>query len=469
MKVAFLHYHLKPGGVTTVIRQQIEALQGVAEILVLTGGTDRSSFPAPTVFLEDLSYDTEGGARCPPAHTAEAMLDIMVREFKDLPDLVHVHNPTIAKNRHFLEIIRLLQARGIPLLLQIHDFAEDGRPQSYYREKPYPADCHYAVINLRDRNLLLKSGLKSEGLHFLPNPVSPISVPASVQPENRVLYPVRAIRRKNIGEALLLSLFFHDDASLAITLPPNSPADWAPYQFWKTLADATGLDVRFEAGVGENFPDLMAGSRYVLSTSVSEGFGFSFLEPWTAGKAVWGRYLPDILEDFESSGIRLDHLYPEIRVPLDWMDRQQLSQRFMGCLEYVCACYGVPLEPLNPERFVDTILSGGWIDFGLMDEPCQAMILNRVIRDKPSRRRLAADNPGIDRFNPEGGCLTRISTNREAIFNHYSIAGYRSRLQEVYRRVTTADVRHRIDKTRLILSFLIPETFSLLKWKSYDR
>ena len=37
MRIAYLHYHLKTGGVTTVIKQQLSALAGETEQMVLTG------------------------------------------------------------------------------------------------------------------------------------------------------------------------------------------------------------------------------------------------------------------------------------------------------------------------------------------------------------------------------------------------------------------------------------------------
>ncbi len=33
MKIAFVHYHLKTGGVTTVIKQQIQSIQPTCEVL----------------------------------------------------------------------------------------------------------------------------------------------------------------------------------------------------------------------------------------------------------------------------------------------------------------------------------------------------------------------------------------------------------------------------------------------------
>src|SRR5690606_29176205 len=132
------------------------------------------------------------------------------------------------------DVLMRLQHRRIPLLLQIHDLAEDGRPHLYYRDAAYPSDCHYAVINQRDRRRLVQSGLNPEAVHYLPNPVAPIAAASyPEQPEDHVLYPVRAIRRKNIGEAMLLSLFFPDRLPLSITLPPNSAADRKPYDFWR--------------------------------------------------------------------------------------------------------------------------------------------------------------------------------------------------------------------------------------------
>jgi hypothetical protein len=49
----------------------------------------------------------------------------------------------------------------------------------------------------------------------------------------------------------------------------------------------------------------MSGARTVLTTSLKEGFGFSFLEPWTAGIPVAGRRLEAVCLDFEDEGVAL--------------------------------------------------------------------------------------------------------------------------------------------------------------------
>lgn len=54
------------------------------------------------------------------------------------------------------------------LFLQLHDFAEDGRPLAYFPDE-YVPDCHYGVINSRDYSIFLKAGFKKDGLHKIFN------------------------------------------------------------------------------------------------------------------------------------------------------------------------------------------------------------------------------------------------------------------------------------------------------------
>ncbi|MBW2100574.1 MAG: glycosyltransferase family 1 protein, partial [Deltaproteobacteria bacterium] len=127
MKIAFINYHLKRGGVTTVLKQQIEALKDECEFLVLTGLLPEAPFPAETTHIPGIAYDREIGHPEPPEQTANAIIKAIYARWPDGCDLLHVHNPTLAKNKNFLKILKLLQKKGIKLFLQIHDFAEDGR------------------------------------------------------------------------------------------------------------------------------------------------------------------------------------------------------------------------------------------------------------------------------------------------------------------------------------------------------
>jgi glycosyltransferase involved in cell wall biosynthesis len=55
--------------------------------------------------------------------------------------------------------------------------------------------------------------------------------------------------------------------------------------------------------------DLYRAADLVITTSVLEGFGFSYIEPWLLDRAVIGRSIPFITPDFQASGMKLGHLY----------------------------------------------------------------------------------------------------------------------------------------------------------------
>ena len=57
MRIAFVHYHLKTGGVTTVIKRQIDAIQNTCDVLTITGETPSGSFPGPAASIAGLGYD----------------------------------------------------------------------------------------------------------------------------------------------------------------------------------------------------------------------------------------------------------------------------------------------------------------------------------------------------------------------------------------------------------------------------
>jgi len=180
MKVVLVHYHLKTGGVTTVVKQQIAALHGAGETLVLTGDRARAALPCPVVEIAELGYDRPGRADVPEIAAAKVLAAIDAH-WPGGCDVVHVHNPTLAKNRQFLKIIKRLQEAGVPIFLQIHDFAEEGRPGAYFGEA-YPEDAHYGVINRRDGRFLIAAGLDPAGVHHLPNAVMPLPVEAGLAP-----------------------------------------------------------------------------------------------------------------------------------------------------------------------------------------------------------------------------------------------------------------------------------------------
>ncbi len=468
MKIAFIHYHLKTGGVTTCLKQQLEALKNDCDVRVISGELPAAAFPAKTIHIPELAYSAVYGNSYEPQAVAAAVASRIEAEFDRPCDIVHVHNPLLAKNRTFLKFLSALQTRGLNLLLQIHDFAEDGRPHLYYSED-YPADCHYSVVNSRDYQILLKCGLKESGLHQLFNCIRPPEHPLSaVEQGPYVVYPVRALRRKNIGEALLLTLFFAGNETLVITLPPNSAADIASYQGWKAFARDHHLKVEFDRGLNHPFASIVASARYLLTTSITEGFGFSFLEPWLFDKLVCGRKIADICHDFESRGVCLDHMYTQLKVPLDWFDSKDFSDQWERAVRSTAARFELHIDPSRIQTAYDTITADGTIDLGLLSETYQRQVLQRLISQKSLRQKLASLNPYLAKIGRVAGEKKLIASNRNAVVDNYGLAAYRQNLLNVYARVAATPVQHCIDKKKLLMRFFDLTRFSLLKWGNHE-
>ncbi len=468
MKIAFIHYHLKTGGVTTVLKQQIKAIQNSCNTFVLTGSDQKSSFPVDTVFIPGLGYDSFSQKKPPPHEVAESIISAIFAKFGSICDVLHVHNPTLAKNTDFLKILSELQKRNINLFLQIHDFAEDGRPKVYFSDQ-YLSDCHYGVINSRDFDILLKAGLKKEGLHKIFNMVEPFTLENMIDyTDNIVLYPIRAIRRKNIGEAILLSFFFKRNERLSITLPPNSPADFDSYAGWIGFVKNNNLNVEFESGLKNDFSKLVLSSRFIITTSISEGFGFSFIEPWCAKKVIWGRKLPDICSDFENNGISLGHLYSNLLVPLEWIGKDNFYRKWKDCILKNCKLLNYDIDKSSMDKIFSQVIKNETIDFGLLDESFQKKIISNIILSKNGKKELIRLNPYLASVGIVPDKQSLIKNNIKAVFTNYSKDIYKEKLIEIYKKVSNNSVSHSIDKKVLLSCFLDPRHFSLLKWCEYS-
>jgi hypothetical protein len=467
VKIVFLHYHLRPGGVTTVLRHQVEALKHDAALLVISGEPPPADFPCNVVCIPGIGYAGRDDLTQNAGQIADQILRMIERHFHGPCDLLHVHNPLLAKNPVLPEILQSLQHAGLSLFLQVHDFAEDGRPGVFFKQSAYPQNCHYGVINLRDYRILTSAGLLPDGLHYLPNCVLPFDDASDAPTGSYGLYPVRAIRRKNIGETILLSLFLPDNDTIDITQPPNSEADFPSYNHWRSYVARHNLPVHFEVGKHHNFQDLVSGAKWVLTTSIAEGFGFAFLEPWTAGKRLTGRHLPQVCQDFAHHGIRLEHLYQSIRVPQNWLGRQRLHDRFHACLEDNQRAFA----PLWPDRWttacLDQLERAETIDFGRLDEGFQTTIID-MVRQFPARRKaLLERNPFLNTLFSNENTSDLTALNRERVLALYPISRYRAKLLETYARIMKKPVQHAIDRRVLLAGFLNFRNFSLLKWAPF--
>ncbi|MDR2019684.1 MAG: glycosyltransferase family 1 protein [Treponema sp.] len=495
MRIAFVHYHLWPGGVSSVLYRQAGLLIDSDEVLIITGeaggvlhdgvlhdGAIRGG-PVhggiPVAVVEALGYDRfRPAAGETPEEAAENLARGLLKAMKDHwggpADVVHVHNPLIRKNTALLPALNILNCRGIRLLLQNHDLAEDFRPDVYYPGE-YPENCHYAVINSRDYSFLHRAGLKPEGLHLIPNEVSALSPAASSMTASsmtasspapaaaarppgrkRYLYPVRAIRRKNIGEALLLSLFIPQGKTVALTLPPTTQKDEAIYRRWIATAKELKLPVEFEIGASAPLAEIMAGAVCVITTSIKEGFGFSFLEPWLADRAVIGRRIDYVCRDFEEEGVRFESLYPEINIPMAYLSPPLVKHKIEHTLNAVYEAFGLE----TPEYFIktmgDALLSRNTVDFGCLDEDLQKSIIRTLQSNRVVYQDIGDSNPFLGKLEDLSRDEALIEANKKAIQQAYGKDRIRTLLRETYRSVVDTPVTQRLSKSILLELYLDP-------------
>ena len=462
LRVAFIHHHLRPGGVSKVIAQQIQSLGDMVSPLLVVGEPPSGVTPFPHVVVRGLAYDRDRKDREPPEVIAANLEGTVYSHFEGRADILHFHNPTLGKNSDLLRVIQVLVEKRYRMLLQIHDFAEDGRPMNYSPE-PYPADSHYAVINTRDYELLLKAGLRPEGLHRIPNSVVPLRCSEEEQKvRDIVLYPVRAIRRKNIGEAVFLSLFLTGGMRVGVTLEPTGRLDCRSYDDWRCYVRENSLPVSFRLGIEHRFEDILARAGCMITTSIKEGFGYCFLEPWTCGRMLFGRGISDICLDFEKSGIQLGHLYRRIDIPLRFFDLERFITKWKRCYEERLTRYGLPVDKYVMEDCIGSMLKGGTVDFSLLSEDLQREVVSNVLEQKSEFDKMLDVNPFLMQFSSFKGGRELIESNRKKVEQQYSLIKCRETLLTAYNQVMERDVSHVINKKIVLEEFNAPQKNHLL-------
>ncbi len=468
MNVAIVHYHARPGGVTRVVERAVESLGKNAHCLFFTGEAARGETPLQKKIREvpNLGYSTDKNAPFGEAQGRQP-LELLKRArgaFGGEPDVWHIHNHSLGKNPALTQEVSNLAMAGQKILLQIHDFAEDGRPDNYAnlrklskRLYPVAEHIHYAALNQRDFSFLKAAGIPEANLHLLPNAVSPLpnSEPGAPNSEPLYVYPCRAIRRKNIGELLLWSAAM-PEAKFAITLAPKNPEVKPIYDAWVAFAEELDLNVEFDAGAKLPFEEMMAKADALITTSIAEGFGLAFLEPWLAGKPLVGRNLPEITADFEQHGLDLSTLYNRLGVPLTstaWDIGAQFFQTLEEKMRASCEAYG---HEWSDERFEAAkleLVQDGTVDFGILDEELQRIII-RAAKEDPS---MFGD--GL------GDASAQVAHNRAVVEEAYGAEAYGAHLLSIYHELLNAkpgSVRY-ADGQKLLDEFLNPARFNLLR------
>ena len=487
MELIVIHYHLNPGGVTRVIEGHVEALATLAPDqrpsrvhLLFDGqragwepeGLGKCGIPVSTHVIPELAYQDR------PTDESSALWNkissyLETQRLDPGACLLHVHNPTLGKTASLAGALHRLADAGYAMLLHPHDFAEDLRPENYRlladawgglpavppRLYFHGARVHWAVLNHRDLEILRRAGIPRERLHWLPNPIQGRRASRDDRRRSRrqaeqslgfdrsrkfFLYPVRGIRRKNVGELLLLSAMLSHRAFFALTLPPKNPREVPVYEHWASTARRLELPVDLASGThqGLSFDAQRAAADWIVTTSVAEGFGLAFLESWLVGRPLAGRDLPEITRPFSEAGIRFDALAPTLQVPVEWVRADRIIASLIDHYRELVTAFGerAPAEERLRQQASSLIVEDA-IDVAYLDIAQQTEVIELVATSAARREELLRRNPLWHRI--EAGWSIgedTIQSNAAAVETDFGFPAIGGRLASIYAALQGAAV-----------------------------
>lgn len=431
-----IHYHARPGGVTSVMahyslafRELCGNADGANLVACAAADAAGSVGAARMIDVKECGYRTFG-SRVSFVNARNVLLRRIDRIVTSprLPRPVYVagHNLNLGKNcalsSAFAACARRCAAHAYAFRFfnVIHDFAEEGRADIMEQIRAvqqfgipiwrdlYPAAPNLSFITLNSRNyrLLKRAGYS---VRLLLNPVIAPKVPGPSYIHGRrktiealsllakkdgtvfkpsapvVFYPSRVISRKNPVEAVLLSHFFFS-SNLVLGMAGTNPADRALAAYLKRLCAQHRVAVVFDCGrIGRRlrphgadpFPHLYRAADACITTSVLEGFGYALYEPWLYDKAVVGRIpagagMPRV--------INLSGLYARLLIPVEWISLEALKKRYYQLMR-ICFTGRAKISDYRSfsKRFEKLYVKDGGIDFGCLDSASQCDILQRLL------------------------------------------------------------------------------------------
>ncbi len=510
MNLVVVHYHFNRSGVAQVVMNHLMALDSLpgdhaVEQVVLCYSGRRDGWPEnfesrlthlrlSECIVPELDYDNESSRSLTPNKLARKVCDSLREQGCDASNsLLHFHNHALGKNTSLPGAVCEFAKCGFRILLQIHDFAEDFRADNYRRlteassqhaaerlpDFLYPQgnQIHYAVLNRRDYAVLSQAGVSESQLHLLPNPVQSPEIKAdrslarsklakrfAIESDVRyILYPVRGIRRKNLGEVLLWAAMARSNAIIGVTLAPLNPLERTSYARWQALSKKLQLPCVFEVGgeTGLSLAENFAASDGVVTTSLAEGFGLAFLESCLVSRPLMGRDLPEVTSDFVREGLRFSGLHSRLNLPAEWLGYHKLVAMFMQKFNAALEAFGRPtLSRLAIEQEFDRMLDNELIDFGCLDAAFQEEIIECVVDDRDRFEKVLEINPWLDdtAFSNGAPCVGEVAQNASLVRKKYSLQSIGIRLSFTYQAVMSSPSQSTIETLssgeRIVDSFL---------------
>lgn len=420
MHIILIHYHLKTGGVTTVIENQVKALTASKQhnVTIITGyckpDSSLHSLECELIIEPSFNYLESDISRC-EYNALETKLSGTIASHLTEKSIIYIHNSNMCRNPVLTYVIYKAIKDGLPAIHHCHDFAEDrpknldfffsiSRHFSYKstQEVFYPREnnCHFVTINSKDQQRLAQIGIPKQQRSIIENPIEVNFTPGAsskrklckslgIPLESKIItYPVRAIKRKNIGECILFSALFPQYV-WCITQPPNTADDMIEYREWKKLCQELKLPVLFEVGEAVDFKQLIANSHFCVTTSIQEGFGLAFLEPWLFNTPVIGRNIEMVTDDF----------IQKVEFPLLY-------------------------------NSINTIVNNRLQDFKELSHREKTAFITKVKNCSDMRERIFHNNPWLDSLLTEIPTST-VEKNKKAIECNYSVSSFNAKSTEI--------------------------------------
>jgi len=431
-ELVIFHYHLLPGGVTDVIVQGVMAMGHSSHLfkrITLVCGRKENTdnvFNKLRLFLSEQKSTIELSIKIVPEidyinhidkpealqKKVSLLKSKLVSDFSSEAAIWWIHNYQLGKNPILSEAILQIVDSDLPqrIILQIHDFPEAGRPYNMIKLKkivthpfyPVAGKVRYIVINVRDRDILLKAGLPKELIYLVENPVTAFtgqqSEPRQVkkiladygkqfgqnieQDTVLTIYPIRAIRRKNVLEAGLITKLLSPKTMLIVTLPGVSQSERAYSAFVERCYRENLIPGFFGVGLelaklGISFPSLLTASSLMCCSSVQEGFGYPYLQSLLLGIPLLARKL-DVMNGFINM---FDHypctFYSALHVPLESKEKSQLKRAYLSYIKKLHNVLPPPLLHTLTEE-VENLFHNEFVDFSFLSFDLQHIILTRA-------------------------------------------------------------------------------------------
>ncbi|MBN1757674.1 MAG: hypothetical protein JW863_05125 [Chitinispirillaceae bacterium] len=427
-----VHYHDRLGGVQRVMADYSRAFSEHAgseapNIWWCRRGDDENRKEA---LVEDLpgadyhSFISKETYR----RACDRLIRILLRRLRGLagsgPVAVVGHNLVLGKNPAlsgaFTQCAKVLSAENganFRFFSVLHDYVEQGRFEllrNHSRLSACGVDIAAALYAkdapvhfiAPDRLARKITGLSGQNLSILPNRVAIPDNASRILPATTVLrhlrqcaaidgltfdpalpvfcYPSRMIYRKNMLEALLFSTILNKGT--LVTGPCGSTgADRRRMNAALRLARGYRLSMAVDPGRlrmfsvgnasgipgGNPFHKILPSVHAAVSTSLAEGFGYSFYEPWLFGVPVVGRFPDGIALLSDAMG---ESLYTRVPIPASWVSIDACYNRYR--LNAETAVYGsIPLK----KEFIKGFIHEGTVDFGYLSTAQQVTVIERIL------------------------------------------------------------------------------------------